>query len=91
MLLKGFELKQGQFTFTDSSIKPTFTTKVSNLNGQIEGISSNLDAKSRVSFTGEVDSQGVLDIKGTLNPLSSTPHPDLKININQVNRNTATR
>lgn len=89
MLLKIFDLKQGQFTFTDTSIKPTFTTKVSNLSGKIEGISSNLDAKSKVSFTGEVDSQGVLDIKGTLNPLSNAPHTDLKIRINNVNMSMA--
>lgn len=89
MLLKIFELKQGQFTFTDTSIKPTFTTKVSNLSGKVEGISSNLDAKSKVSFTGEVDSQGVLDVKGTLNPLSSAPYTDLKIKINNVNMSMA--
>ena len=89
MLLKIFELKQGQFTFTDTSIKPTFTTKVSNLNGQIEGISSNTDTRSKVAFTGEVDSQGVLDIKGTLNPLSGAPHTDLTIKINNVNMSMA--
>jgi hypothetical protein len=89
MLLRLFELKQGQFTFTDSSLNPVFTTQLSDLSGLIEGISSNPDAKSKVDFTGKVDSQGLLDVKGTLNPLSSVPNSDIKIKVNNVNMSMA--
>lgn len=89
MLLKVFEIKQSQFTFTDTSIKPAFSTQLSKLSGQIEDISSKSDTKSKVSFTGEVDSSGVLDIKGTLNPLSSMPNADLKIKVNNINMSMA--
>tara|TARA_R110001592_G_scaffold178141_1_gene418799 strand:+ start:12428 stop:15211 length:2784 start_codon:yes stop_codon:yes gene_type:complete len=89
LLLKLFEIKQGKFTYTDSSMKPAVVTQLSDLSGTIEGISSKLEAKSNVSFTGKVDSQGVLDVKGTLNPLSKTPNTDIKIKVNNVNLSMA--
>ena len=89
MLLSLFELKQGKFTYTDASLKPAVVTQVSDLSGTIEGISSDLEAKSKVSFTGKIDSQGVLDVKGTLNPLSQNPNTDIKIKVKNVNMSMA--
>jgi hypothetical protein len=89
LLLKLFEIKQGKVTYTDSSMKPAVVTQVSDLSGTIEGISSNLETKSKVSFTGKVDSQGKLDFKGTLNPLSKTPNTDIKIKVNNINMSMA--
>jgi hypothetical protein len=70
-------------------MKPAVVTQVSDLSGTIEGISSNLETKSKVSFTGKVDSQGKLDFKGTLNPLSKTPNTDIKIKVNNINMSMA--
>ena len=89
ILLRLFEINQGQFSFTDASLKPAFTTQVSDLSGYIEGFSSNPESKSKVAFTGKVDSQGLLDVKGTLNPLSSIPNSDIKIKVNNINMSMA--
>lgn len=89
LLLKLFELKNGQFSYTDASLKPAFTTRISDLSGTIEGISSDLEAKSKVAFTGNIDSQGSLKVNGTLNPLSQKPYTDLKVLINNVNLSMA--
>ncbi len=89
MLLKHLEIKQGKFTFTDASLNPVFVTQVSDLSGSIEDISSDLETKSKVAFTGKVDSQGQLNVKGTLNPLSKAPNTDIKIKVNNVNMSMA--
>jgi uncharacterized protein involved in outer membrane biogenesis len=89
LLLTLFEIKQGKFTYTDSSMKPAVVTQVSELSGTIEDISSDLEAKSKVSFSGKVDSQGKLEVKGTLNPLSKTPNTDIKIKVNNVDLSMA--
>lgn len=89
MLLKLFELKQGKFTYTDASLSPAFTTQISDLSGTIEGISSDTEAKSKVAFSGNVDTQGKLKVNGTLNPLSKTPNTDLNVLINNVDLSMA--
>ena len=78
-LLKHFEIKKGQFTYTDASLTPTFTTQLSALNGSINNISSKDDIKSSVSFDGKIDAHGNLAVKGTLNPLSTIPNTDINV------------
>ncbi|MFV1872351.1 MAG: DUF748 domain-containing protein [Oleiphilus sp.] len=89
LLLSLFELKQGQFNYRDASLDPAFQTQLSSLNGRIENVSSNTEAKSSVSFTGDIDAQGKLKVEGTLNPLSANPYTDLNIFVNNVNLNMA--
>lgn len=79
MLLKLIEIKQGQFTYTDASLTPSFTAQLSELNGTIENISTDSEAKSKVAFEGKIGSHGKLNIEGSLNPLSKKPNTDIKV------------
>ena len=90
MLLKLIAVKQGKFTYTDTSMKPTFTTALSELSGTIENISTDSEIKSNVDFKGKIDTHGALSINGTLNPLSKMPHTDIKVLASNIDLSMAT-
>jgi hypothetical protein len=87
--LKTFTLNQARFSYSDATLKPVFTTRISELSGSIEGMSSDRNARSTVAMRGKLDALGTIAINGTLNPLSEDPNTHLKILVNNIDLTTA--
>lgn len=84
-------IKVGEVNFKDSStalidqsIEPAVTTSISELNGQIKGLSSDSLSKADVDLSGKFNQFSPLKIQGQINPLSSEAYTDLKINIQDL-------
>jgi outer membrane protein OmpA-like peptidoglycan-associated protein len=82
--LDRFKMVDGRFSFADSSVSPPFATRLSELNGQLEGLSSDTEQPARINFDGNLNKQGQLYISGTLNPLAETARNQLKLRLNNV-------
>jgi hypothetical protein len=87
--LQSFTLNQARFSYSDATLKPAFTTRISELSGSIEGMSSDPNARSIVAMRGKLDTLGTIVINGTLNPLSEDPNTHLKILVNNIDLTTA--
>lgn len=72
-------LKRNAVSFTDNSVSPRFTSRLSKLDGTIEGLSSENIARADVKLNGKVDDYAQLKISGQINPLSDDLYTDLKI------------
>lgn len=82
--LDRFELVDGRFSFADSSVSPPFATRLSELNGQLEALSSDVEQPARIQLDGKLNNQGQLHISGTLNPLAEIARNQLKLRLNNV-------
>jgi len=78
-------LSNAQVEFQDRNIEPSYGLKLDQLNGSISGLSSDLEQRATVDFTGRVDQQSPLTISGTTNPLSAEPFADIKIDFRDFN------
>ncbi|VAW86496.1 hypothetical protein MNBD_GAMMA17-1220, partial [hydrothermal vent metagenome] len=72
-------LKRNAISFTDNSVTPRFTSRLSEFQGTIEGLSSENIARAKVKLNGKVDDYAQLKISGKINPLSEELYTDLKI------------
>lgn len=70
----------GNFSFTDRSATPAFTTALADFGGTIAGLSSAELARADVDLTGRI---GVAQLKigGKINPLSGDAFTDLKVTL----------
>ena len=73
-----------QSQFIDKSVQPNYQTQFSQVNGQINGLSSENTSKAKLNVSGVVDSYGKFTIDGDINPLSDDAYTDLKIEILDV-------
>lgn len=73
------KLDNAEIGFADLSLEPHFSTVLTNLTGEISGLSSENLSRADVRFTGEFDRQGKLSIDGKLNPLSEDLYTDLSV------------
>lgn len=78
-------LSNAQVEFQDRNIEPSYGLKLDQLNGSISGLSSDLEQRATVDFTGRVDQQSPLTISGTVNPLSAEPFADIKLDFRDFN------
>ncbi len=72
-------LKRNAISFTDYSVTPRFTSRLSEFQGTIQGLSSENIARAKVKLNGKVDDYARLKISGKVNPLSKELYTDLKI------------
>ena len=89
LLLNTFKLTDAKLSYTDASLKPAFSTTISELSGTIEGISSAPDAKSKVALSGKLDELGSVAINGTLNPLGASPNSHILLQVNNIDLTAA--
>ena len=82
--IKQVELINSQTKFIDQSIKPTYHTELSKLNGSIKGLSSNNLSKADVELSGILDTYAKININGQINPLADDAYTDLSINIENL-------
>ncbi len=82
--IKQVELIDSQTNFIDRSIKPSYQSTLTKINGTIKGLSSANTSKADVNLKGTLDTYAQLDILGKINPLSEKAYTDLAINISNL-------
>jgi len=78
-------LSNGQVEFQDRNIQPSYGLKLDQLQGNISGLSSDLEKRATVDISARVDQQAPLTISGTTNPLSVEPFADIKVDFKGFN------
>jgi hypothetical protein len=78
------KFNDGSTALIDNSVQPAVTTRISELNGHIKGLSSESLSKADVSINGKFNQFSPLAIEGQINPLSSEAYTDLTINIQDL-------
>ncbi len=82
--IKQVELIDSQTSFIDRSIKPSYQSTLTKINGTIKGLSSANISKADVKLKGTLDTYAQLDVLGKINPLSDKSYTDLSINISNL-------
>lgn len=77
-------IKDTSTALIDQSVEPTVSTKITELNGQIKGLSSESLSKADVNISGKFNQFSPLSIQGKINPLSSDAYTDLKVVIEDL-------
>ncbi|MCL6416757.1 DUF748 domain-containing protein [Aestuariirhabdus sp. Z084] len=84
------EIVEGEANFADLSLTPQFATGIFQLNGRVDGLSSDIDARAVVDISGKVDRYAPVVIKGAINPLSAEAFTDLGVSFKNVELTTLT-
>jgi len=77
-------LKNGQFDFMDRSIKPYYSTSLSEISGTVTGLSSQPGVTAEADISAKLDKLAPLNITGKINPLSKDLFADLVINCKDI-------
>jgi uncharacterized protein involved in outer membrane biogenesis len=77
-------VSNGSTNFTDYSLEPHVKTGIQNLNGTIQGLSSEQIARADVLLEGEVDAYAPVKISGQINPLSEDAFTDISLSFKNV-------
>ena len=85
-----FVLQGGSIEFSDQSIKPNFSLRVTELGGSVAGLSGDPATRAEVALKGMVGGNAPLDIAGSLNPLSGNLFVDVKANAKGIDLNPMT-
>lgn len=83
-------LRNGAMLFADLTLKPQFATGIQSLSGDVTGISTDPAARATIALKGRVDQYGKADISGTVSPLASDRHTDLKVRFSELELTTLT-
>ena len=70
-------LQGGRVDFSDRFIKPNYSARITELGGQVSGLSAVQESRADVALKGRVEGTALLDIKGTINSLAKVPFLDL--------------
>jgi len=72
-------IKDTSTALIDQSVEPEVKTSISELNGQIKGLSSENLSKADVDIKGKFNQFSPLSIQGQINPLGSSAFTDIKV------------
>jgi hypothetical protein len=74
-------LAGGKVSFTDRTIRPSYTAQLSGLGGHIAGLSSDASTQADLDLRGSLDEAGALLVAGKVNPLAGDLFVDLKVDL----------
>jgi len=77
--IRRLRLQNAKLDFTDLSLRPQFSAKIYELNGVINGLSSNREARSQIELDGRVDEFGLARIRGDINPFAPRNNTDVNM------------
>ncbi|MFZ3084917.1 DUF748 domain-containing protein [Rhodoferax ferrireducens] len=77
--IRRVRFQNAKLDFTDLSLRPQFSAKIYELNGVINGLSSNREARSQIELDGRVDEFGLARIRGELNPFAPRNNTDINV------------
>jgi uncharacterized protein involved in outer membrane biogenesis len=83
-------LQGGRVDFSDKSVKPEFSTKLSEIGGRISGLSSEENTTGDVELLAKLNDYAPLEITGKINPLREDLYVDLKARIKDLDLSPAT-
>ncbi|WP_150105083.1 DUF748 domain-containing protein [Pseudogulbenkiania ferrooxidans] len=69
----------GDIEFADLGMKPSFATRIHNLRGSIQGLSSQPGRRGTVTLDGDVDQYGDVRVRGALAPQAVTDDADITL------------
>ncbi|MDT8998714.1 DUF748 domain-containing protein [Paucibacter sp. APW11] len=84
LLIRSVRVDAGEVAFQDRFIKPNYSARLSELQGELGSISSNAGAPAALRIGGRIAGEGVLEIAGTLNPLSHPLQLDLRADARDI-------
>ncbi len=76
---KKLQLSKSTITFIDHSISPSFKMSLSELEGEVEGLSSMGKKPAEVKLVGQLNGQAPVSVSGFVDPLAEDIYVDLKI------------
>jgi hypothetical protein len=71
-------LQGGTIDFSDRSVKPSYSAKLTEIGGSISGLSSEETTMADVELRGKLDDYAPLEITGKINPLKEDLYVDIK-------------
>jgi hypothetical protein len=71
-------LQGGTIDFSDRSVKPNYSAKLTEIGGRISGLSSEETSMADVELRGKLDDYAPLEITGKINPLKEDLYVDIK-------------
>lgn len=77
--IRRVRFQNAKLDFTDLSLRPQFSAKIYELNGVINGLSSNREARSQIELDGRVDEFGLARIRGDINPFAPRNNTDVNM------------
>lgn len=72
------KLAKGNINYTDNFIQPNFSANLTDMAGEISGLSSHNDTKASIDLRGSVDRIAPVTVSGSLNPLAEQIYLDIK-------------
>jgi len=79
--IQRLRVQNAKLDFTDLSLRPQFGAKIYELNGLVNGLSSDPDSRSQIELDGRVDEFGLARVRGELNPFA--PRDNTKAMVNK--------
>ena len=83
-------LQGGRINLSDKSVKPEFSTSLSELGGRISGLSNEENTTADVELRAKLNDYAPLEITGKINPLREDLYVDLKARIKDLDLSPAT-
>jgi len=75
--IRRLRVQNAKLDFADLSLRPQFAAKIYELNGVVNGLSSNRQSRSQIELDGRVDEFGLARVRGELNPFAPRNNTDL--------------
>jgi uncharacterized protein involved in outer membrane biogenesis len=72
-------LQGGRVDFSDQSLKPEYSVKLTEIGGRVSGLSSEETTMADMELRGKLNDYAPLEITGKVNPLKEDLHVDLKV------------
>jgi Domain of Unknown Function (DUF748) len=88
MAIKKIVLHESQANFADLSVQPNFATGIQNIEGTVQGLSSNPNSRAKVDMHGAVDKFSPVSISGEVNILSAALYTDLALSFRNMELST---
>ena len=82
--IRELRLENGQMDFADFSIKPDFAANITELNGQVTGMSSDPQSHARVDFKGKVGEFSPVTIAGDVQPFAYDRFTDIGMKFENI-------
>lgn len=83
-------LQGGTIDFSDRSVKPNYSAKLTEIGGRISGLSSEETSMADVELRGKLDDYAPLEITGKINPLKEDLYVDIKARFKDMELSPAT-
>lgn len=87
--IQRLRVQNAKLDFTDLSLRPQFGAKIYDLNGMINGLSSNRKSRSQIELDGRVDEFGLVRIRGEFNPFAPRDNTDVSVVFKNVDMTSA--